>query len=58
MRLIEDRKDLFAGFEARGVGQEDGTTHVGARDQSRRLGAGSGVVVVEAHYHFCIAVVE
>lgn len=58
MCLIEDRENLFAGLEARGVGDEDCAAHVGAGDKSGGLGTGGGVVIVLAHNDFCVSIVE
>ena len=58
MCLVEDGEDLLADLEAGRLGEDNGAAHVGAGDESRWLGTGRRMVVVEAHYHFCIAVVE
>lgn len=58
MCLVEDRKNVFAGLEAWGIGEENSAAHIGTRDESGGFGARCVVVVVFAHYDFCVTVVE
>lgn len=59
MCLIKDTKYFISDFPFGGVGDDDGAAHVGTRYDFGGLGtAGCAVVVVEAHDHFGVAVVE
>jgi len=58
MCLIKDTQHLIPLFPTGRVRGDDCAAHVGARHDCCGWGAGRGMVVVKAHYDFCVAVIE
>lgn len=58
MCLVEGGQYAITDLPLGGIGLDDDPAHVRAGDQFGYRTAGRGVVVVEAHYHFCVAVVD